>query len=492
VQAEDALRVSEERFSKAFYASPQALVISRLADGLIEMVNERFEQLFGWSRAEAVGKTSLQLDLFAQPAEREALVRRLAVEPSLRNYEIDIRVASGQIRQARISSELLTVRRETYLLTAIEDITAQKQAQLELEAAHRQKAEILESISDAFYSLDGQERFTYVNQRAGSLWGLDPQTLLGKKIWDVFPGGEGTESYLKIRQALADRQPAHYETYSAFLDQWVEIHLYPTEQGISIYFQDISERKKAEAAIQYSVQQLERSNRDLQDFAFVASHDLQEPLRKIQVFSERLAKDADNLSAQQQDSLSRVGSAAQRMQTMVDGLLELSRLTTHGQAFRAVDLDEVVQEALADLELAISRSQAEIEVADLPVVQADPAQMRRLFLNLIGNALKFQPPGGRPKVHVSASRPDAETVQVAVQDNGIGFDPHQADQIFQPFQRLVGRSEYEGSGLGLAICRRIVERHGGDIRARSSVGAGTTIIVTLPLKQAGAARQDRS
>jgi signal transduction histidine kinase len=229
-----------------------------------------------------------------------------------------------------------------------------------------------------------------------------------------------------------------------------------------------------------STRQLERSNRELEQFAFAASHDLQEPLRKIEAFSEALLQTAySKLSADEQDYLERMRKAAKRMRAMINGLLQLSRVTTQAQPVVEVDLAKITSEVLADLDHQVQRTGGIVHVADLPKVIGDPVQIAQLLQNLIGNALKFHPTGVTPEVSVWAEQ-DGDSARITVQDNGIGFDPGEAERMFQPFQRLVGISEYEGSGMGLAICSRIVQRHGGDIRAASQPGKGSTFVITLP------------
>jgi len=248
-------------------------------------------------------------------------------------------------------------------------------------------------------------------------------------------------------------------------------------------FQDITQRKQAEGALAAYARDLERSNRDLQEFAFVASHDLQEPLRKIETFSSLLLEAQENLNDQQRDLLERMYKSTNRMRSMVDGLLQLSRLETHAQPFQSVNLNQAIKEVLSDLEAQVRRLGGTVEVCELPVIEADPLQIRRLFQNLIGNALKFQPPGRQPQVKVCPEQNTAGVAQILVVDNGIGFDEADAKHLFEPFKRLVGKSEYEGSGMGLAICRKIVERHNGEITVHSQLGQGTTFIVTLPIHQ---------
>ncbi|HEX4110189.1 MAG TPA: ATP-binding protein [Solirubrobacteraceae bacterium] len=225
--------------------------------------------------------------------------------------------------------------------------------------------------------------------------------------------------------------------------------------------------------------QLARTNAELEQFASIASHDLQEPLRKVRAFADQLSRnEADRLSAQGQDYLGRMGGAAERMQTLINDLLRFARLSTHGSAFADVDLDEVAHEAAAELELLVERTGGQVRIGPLPTIAADASQMRQLLVNLIGNGLKFHREDVPPVVHVSAELA-ADRVCVHVADNGIGFEPRFAERIFRVFERLHGRSEYPGTGIGLAICRKIVERHGGELTAHSTPGEGSTFTVTL-------------
>jgi len=259
--------------------------------------------------------------------------------------------------------------------------------------------------------------------------------------------------------------------------------------------QEIAERKQAEEKLLAIAARLERSNRDLQDFAYVASHDLQEPLRKVLAFGDRLkAACSKSVGVEGRDYLERMQSAAKRMQMLIDDLLAFSRVTTRANPFQPIDLGKVVREVLSDLEVRIQQSAGQVETGELPAIDADPIQMRQLFQNLIGNALKFHQDGKPPVVRVrsqvstdeSAAAPPRELCAIEVEDNGIGFDEKYLDRIFVMFQRLHGRSSYEGTGMGLAICRKIVDRHGGKITARSVPGQGSTFVVLLPTKQKAA------
>ena len=244
---------------------------------------------------------------------------------------------------------------------------------------------------------------------------------------------------------------------------------------------DITDRRRTQGALARYAADLERSNLDLQEFAAVASHDLQEPLRKILAFGDRLKSQAgDAIDEQGLKYLERMQNAAERMGSLIESLLQLSRISTKGQPFEPTDLGSVVAGVLADLEVRVRESRARLEVGPLPTLCADREQLHRLFLNLIGNALKFHDPG-RPLVVSVRSEPIVEGLwRVVVADNGIGFDEKYRDRIFKPFQRLHGRTAFEGSGIGLSICRKIVARHGGEITALSRPGEGSTFVLTLP------------
>ncbi len=225
---------------------------------------------------------------------------------------------------------------------------------------------------------------------------------------------------------------------------------------------------------------LEESNRALQDFASIASHDLQEPLRKVTSFVSMLKRGySASLDERGKEYLNRVLGATDRMQSLIRALLEYSRVSTRGEEYSLVDLYEVVGEVLSDLEVRIDSSGAKIEIGELPSVKADPTQMRQLLQNLIGNALKFQKTGETPLVRIHGTVSDGET-GICVEDNGIGFEEQYIDRIFAPFQRLHGREQYEGTGMGLAICKKIAERHGGTISAKSRPGMGAAFEIRLP------------
>jgi PAS domain S-box-containing protein len=280
---------------------------------------------------------------------------------------------------------------------------------------------------------------------------------------------EGTVQY------RARHRDGHYVWLELSGRMMVDEAGHPT--GIVTTTRDITDRKEAEQA-------LEARNRELQEFAYAASHDLQEPLRKIRAYADVLVQDfADVLPEEARSHVGRMQAAAARMSSFIRDLLALSRVSTRGGVFVPVDPARLLADVLSDLEIILRETDANVEAGPLPTLEADPMQLRQLFQNLVGNAVKFHRAGVRPEVRVRGriERSNAgEQVVFEVEDNGIGFEERFLDRIFTPFQRLHARERYEGSGVGLAICRRIAERHGGTLSARSVPGRGSTFVAIFP------------
>ncbi len=354
----------------------------------------------------------------------------------------------------------------------------------------RAAREIIATLADALFVCDAEGKIRLTNQAVNTLLGYHENELLGKGVDTVSdPDSSSSLTELIGTHVVRDREHRLVHRGGRLID--VSLSISPLmegseESGAVLLARDIRERKAAEVALRDFAEKLQHSNRELEDFAHVASHDLQEPLRKIQAFGDRLRSVASGtLTAEGTEYVERMQSAAKRMQILISDLLAFSRVTTKGQPFVPVSLEQIVSEILSDLEVSIASTSGRVEVEDLPIVTADPLQMRQLMQNLIGNALKFHKPGIAPLVRVYAvpgiDSHGREATELRVEDNGIGFEEKYLDRIFTVFQRLHGRSEFEGTGVGLAICRKIAERHGGEITARSQPGVGSTFVVSIPL-----------
>lgn len=350
---------------------------------------------------------------------------------------------------------------------------------------------LLELAHDAIIVRDLDARVKYWNKAAEKLYGWKRSEANGKIIHELlrtrFPMPLHEIESIVMEKEKWQGELIHYTRKKKPIVVESRWALQRDENGHPIAMleinRDITARKIAEAAAKDYSTRLKRTNQELRDFASIASHDLQEPLRKVSTFGSILeAKFSDPLGKEGQAYLTKMLDATARMQALIHSLLIYARVTTRSEPFVSVDLGKLVKEVLLDLEIPIQETGAEVGTDELPRIEADPGQIRQVFQNLIGNALKFH--GGNPRIKVYAEACWEGTCKIYIEDNGIGFDELYLDRIFQPFQRLHGKSSpYKGSGIGLAICRKIVERHNGTITARSAPGKGSTFIITLPLRQ---------
>lgn len=372
----------------------------------------------------------------------------------------------------------------------------------ELQKLQRQCELILNAAGEGICGVDSDGKITFANPTAARLMGLDVDSMVGLKETELF--GAVPLDDTAIASNKTPGKPIEVDLTraddSTFTAEFMRSQIVENDRvvGRVVLLKDITQRREAAQALERKADELARSNAELEQFAFVASHDLQEPLRKIRAFGDRLKmKCATVLPTDGADYLERMQNAAARMQTLIADLLTFSRVISRTEPFVEVDLAQVTREVLSDLEVRVEKVGATVKVGDLPKIQADPMQMRQLLQNLIGNALKFQSPGVKPQVQIAARQlhPTDEysssvmpMCEVTVQDNGIGFDEKYLEKIFAVFQRLHNRQEYEGTGIGLAVCRRIVDRHGGSITARSKLGEGATFIVHLPVRSPAKAK----
>ena len=352
----------------------------------------------------------------------------------------------------------------------------------------------------------------YFDDQACYLLGIDPTTFTGD-VEEVFAALHPDDREI-VRKALARTLERDVPYQAEYRAAWPDgsVHyiasrgkLVRDDEGRPVRLNgliwDIAERRHMEeelrksrddlelrvgertAELSATVARLELVNAELREFAFVASHDLQEPLRKIQTFCDMAQKRcAPVLDSTSKDYLDRVIKSASPMRQLLHDLLDFSRVATRLEPFKKIDLVKIVREAADVFEASVKETGFQIVIENMPAIEADETQMLGLFQNLIGNALKFRS-SETPRIKIYGKLDRKRTCEIFVNDNGIGFDPKFAERIFKPFQRLHGRSEYDGTGMGLAICRKIVERHGGSIRAESEPGKGSTFIIRLPVKQ---------
>lgn len=436
--------------------------------------------------------SGLQIQLAASRSSEDILKLR-QVEGTGKEHEEQIRRL--ELRNAQLQTELDQLKRAEKTLSQRRQELESSKTVLELHVQERtgelQKLQrryelILNSAGEGICGLDLEGKATFVNPAVSRITGFPIGDLIGKSEKEIF-GENGSKGDIKN----SGERIFHRKDGSCVPLEYVKTPIQENDRevGAVLVFKDIAERKRVEEAIAQKAAELARSNAELEQFAFVASHDLQEPLRKIQAFGDRLKqKIGGAIAPEAQEYLERMQSASARMRTLINDLLTFSRVIRRTEPFVSVDLGAVTKGVLGDLEVRIEKSGAKIDAGDLPMIEADPMQMHQLLLNLISNALKFQPAGAQPVVKIRSRTLSAlsgeQFCEITVQDNGIGFEEKYLEKMFAVFQRLHGRSEYEGTGVGLAVCRRITDRHHGTITAKSQVGHGATFIVTLPMHQA--------
>ena len=371
---------------------------------------------------------------------------------------------------------------------AIAQAISRFRADATLTESERRFRDLTESTSDWVWEVDTNARYTYSSPKVRDLLGYDPAEVLGKTPFDLMPEAEARRVESQFLEVVASRKPFNgLENTNVHRDGRIVVL---ETSGVPVFDangefkgyrgidRNITVRNESERALAEQTRALERSHGELQQFAYVASHDLREPLRTISSFLGLLEDEyGSKLGEEASEFIGFVVDAAQRMHDLIGDLLKYSRVSTQGQPMEPTSLDEVLQETVRNLATAIEESAAEVTHDPLPVVTADRSQVLLLFQNLLSNAIKFAG-DDPPRVHVTASR-DGEDWNISVADNGIGIDGHQFGRILGVFQRLHTREEYPGTGIGLAICKRIVERHGGSLKVESDVGKGSTFSFVL-------------
>lgn len=390
----------------------------------------------------------------------------------------------------------------TFKIHALEK---EKSEYLLAESQENYRTLVENSLTGIYIVQDGIIKF--VNNRTAEIYGYEKKELIGIDAMQVVhPCDKERVKEIRKKRFQGDLHPQEYEIRCLRKNGdtiWVQRRItscdYYGRPAILGNVLDITALKRSHEESEKHARELERSNRELEQFASVASHDLSEPLRKIRSFGSLLRdKYADSLDDTANDYLGRMQNASERMQYLMEALLSYSRVTTKAKPFSRVNLSHSLKEALSNLEIAIQKTGGTIHAQNLPTLEADPYQMVQLFQNLIGNSLKFHRPGTAPVISIQAEKKNSSknisgrrigTIwKIRIMDNGIGLDKKQLEKIFLPFERLHGRNEYAGAGMGLAICKKIVERHGGTLTADipDTDDSGALFIITLPEKQLNA------
>ena len=485
-RAEDALRESEERYRMILDGVEDYAIFMLDTQGQVVSWNAGAERIKGYSATEIIGQN---FACFFPPEDvergRPAEILRMTAEHG-RHEEQSIRVRKdGTQFLARVTWTAL--RDSAGALRGFSEFARDLSDSEELRARYRN---LLDASRDAMIVVNRGGFIVLVNASTGARFGYDAEELIGLPVTDIIPDGVADRlpdyDLSSDRDAIARRARTDVEVIGRRRDGSefpIEIMLSPLAIAEGIFMtavvRDISVRKAAEENLRQKIDELKRSNEELGHFAYIASHDLQEPLRMVASYTQLLSKRyKGKLDADADEFIAFAVDGASRMQRLIEDLLAFSRVATAANDILDTESEYALELATMNLHEAIKESGALVTHDQLPRVQADETQLVQLFQNLIGNAIKYQNPG-IPRVHISATRQGGKSWTFAVKDNGMGIDPQYLERIFGMFQRLHKRSEFSGTGMGLAICKKIVERHGGSLTVESRPGRGSTFSFVL-------------
>ena len=401
--------------------------------------------------------------------------------------ELQIVTAKGNTKWIRVIGEAeFADNKCVRMYGSFQDIDALKKAEIIAKETLEERNTILESIDDAFFAVDKNWIVTYWNKTAEKVLTKAKEDMIDNNLWDVFSDSIDSQSYRKYHQAIETNQAEHFEDYYSPLNKWYEISAYPSGSGLSVYFKDITDRKMSELqltelneVLKKHTKELAVSNAELEQFAYVASHDLQEPLRMVTSFLTQLErKYNDIIDDKGKQYIHFAVDGAKRMRQIILDLLEFSRVGRLDDSMEEVNISKVVSDILALYRKQIEEQNARITFDGLPTIRTYKVPLRQIFQNLISNSLKYQKPGNSSLINISGEDTE-EYWKFSVRDNGIGIDPEFFDKIFIIFQRLHNKDEYSGTGMGLAITKKIVENLGGRIWLESEEGKGSTFYFTI-------------
>jgi PAS domain S-box-containing protein len=491
--AENHLARMEGRYRGLLEAAPDAMVVVN-PGGEIVLLNVQAEKQFGYRRDELVGQKVKNIipEGFAERLIADAL--RTSADALAQQIGTGIELTGRRKNGSDFPIEIMLSPLESaegiLVTAAIRDISVRRDAENHLARMEGRYRGLLEAAPDAMVVVNPGGEIVLLNVQAEKQFGYSRDELVGQKVKNIIPEGFAerlvADALRSAEDALAQQigtgieLTARRKNGSNFP---IELMLSPLESAegilVTAAIRDITTRKKAEANLLDKVEELNRSNEELGQFAYIASHDLQEPLRMVASYTQLLSRRyKGKLDADADEFIAFAVDGASRMQRLIQDLLTYSRVGTKGQDMLDVSSEDALQQALINLRGAIEDSGALVTHDPLPAVLADEMQLVQLFQNLVGNAIKYQSPG-IPKVHISAARNGSNKWLFSVKDNGFGIDPQYFEKIFGMFQRLHKREEFAGTGIGLAICKKIVERHGGSISVESEPGNGSTFQFAL-------------
>jgi signal transduction histidine kinase/PAS domain-containing protein len=463
------------------------------ADGFVIVANDAAARITGISKEGIKHKISLiDPKILVNGLFQKALTILETGKPLLTQYFLDSLEKWLELGISKMD--------ENRLIIVFTDITSSKLVQLGVEKSANQLLNFINTAhSGISYLLPEKDetgevfdfRFGITNNTFAGFVGQKPETLKDVPVSRYFPSYKKDGLFHRYKYTYDTGQTSRFESryLEGNIEGWFEIISTKMEDGVLVTVTELTNLKKLQIDLENSVNELKKSNESLQEFAYVASHDLQEPLRKIQVFSERLQKDlGKTLDEENKRVFERMVAATQRMSQLINDLLSYSQLSTKPPAFITINLNNLVQHVLNDLEATINEKKATVLVGELPAVKGDPVQLRQLFQNLLSNSLKYSKENDPPVIAIKSEIVRKERnvandtyYSIEIQDNGIGFEQQNAERIFKVFQRLHGRSEYPGTGIGLAIVQKVVENHNGSITAESEPEKGATFKVYLPV-----------
>jgi signal transduction histidine kinase len=501
VKAELEQKKQEERYRQILDTAADGILLfeavrddtGTIADFRVMHANRRAYEI-GALPPQTVGSTMLTLFPHLKNSEQFDWHRRVVETDTPIRFETTFRTAKGDEFGWFIVS---LTRLGDGVVSTFVDVTQRRHYEQQIEGQNQLLNKIFETSVNGMYACtalrDEQGEvidfvMTLVNAAFTQILGVSEEQAIGKRYLTLFPAAATNGMFAFNKMVFEEKKAIRKEMYyhGDNIDGWFDIFTARLDpDGLLCTFTEITARKRLQFELEQKLEELKRTNQSLEEFAFAASHDLQEPLRKIHFFSDRLKSTLDP-GSEQAGMFARMESATTRMRDLIDDLLAYSRLSVAHESFTRVDLNQVVQLALHDLEAAIQECGAEVHVDQLPAIQGDERQLRQLFLNLLGNAVKYRQPGRKPEISVryqpcTNAPTGQDCFNIEVQDNGIGFEPEYAEKIFQVFQRLHGTREYPGSGVGLAIARKVVTNHKGIIRAESIPGSGATFRIQMPV-----------